>query len=329
MSTDHLSPRRVGNIGSSMIAGLFGRSNWMTELMLYAHFVDGYDIDKDPEERMDWGKLLQDYILHMAAKQSGWEIEPNADDSWVQHPDEQYRGGSTVDAWVRRHEWGLGVIECKNVDWLRWRDQGWTDQAAPPMYELQLQHQLWSTGAAWGCFAVLVGGNDLHMIPSEGGIIGRRLPLSDVHRSIEAKLLDFWRRVDLGKRAQEDPSVTPDPPPTIGHPLDIGALAHLYPEPVEDPPLDLMEDAAFAQLVADYQWAKDRVKDIGKLEEEAKVKLLAAMMGAGRARTRGAWVTIKRPFVKGGTYTRKDGRQTRITIKPVAGEEQVEMEGFD
>lgn len=318
MSTSHLSPNRIGKIGSSHIAALFGRSNWLTRLQLYAHFVDGYDLEKQEDDRMRIGRLLQDDILQLTIEKTGWELEANPDDSWIDHPDPQYRAGCTLDAWVRRHEWGLGIAEIKNVDFLRWRDEGWSDEAAPVRVELQLQEQMWVTGAAWGVIPVLIGGNDLRIIPSNNGIVGRRLPLPEVHRSIESALTDFWHRVEHK-----------DPPPVVGHELEIPALAHLYPEPVLDPTLDLIEDAAFAQLVADYQWAKEKGKQLAALEKEAKIKLLGAMGGSALARTRGAWVKVGRNRIAGRTQEVKPHTRTELTIKPVAGEEQVEMEGIE
>ncbi len=294
-----LSPHRAGKIGSSQVAALFGVSPYLTRLQLYAHHADGFAIETEDDERMRVGRLLQDDILELVAARFGFEVEPNDENSWVAHPDPDLRAGATVDAFVRRHESGLGVVEVKNVDRDIWLRQ-WTDDTAPRHIELQLQHQLLVTGAAWGMIAALVGGNELVTVPARG----LRHPLPDVHREIEAELRAFWREVAERR-----------PPEPQAHAREIAALAHLYQGAVPEPVLDLSGDSSLGQLIEAYEWAASRRRECEALEAEAKVKILARLGDFQKARgPDGAFVKVTRSKLPATVIQRAAGIQTRLTI---------------
>lgn len=291
-----LSPARVGKLGSSHIAALFGCSPYLTRLQLYAHFVQGLDIDAQDNERMAWGKRLQDDILDAVVERTGWEVLPNSEDAWVDHGDPTLRCGCTLDAAIFKHERGPGIIECKNVDWLVYKNE-WNDAAAPRHVELQVQHQLFVTGASFGAIAALVGGNEMPPLRL-------RDPLPRVHRMIEAEIRAFWKEVDERR------------PPEPRDEADLQALASLYPAPIEDPPLDLTGDNELPELAGMYQWGKERLSEGVKTADLYKARILAkagdhsVILGPA-----GLVIRISKSRVPESHSTRKAHIRTAITIR--------------
>src|SRR4051812_6258014 len=119
---------RAGYIGASEIAALFNLSPYNTRWDLWSREAKGRALAEPDDERLRWGSLLQDDILAEVAHRMKWSIEPNAGDAFVTHPG-GLQLGATVDAWVRDHEEGPGLVECKNVDWFIHR-QTWSEDAA-------------------------------------------------------------------------------------------------------------------------------------------------------------------------------------------------------
>lgn len=276
-----LSPRRVGKIGSSMVAALFDRSPYLTKLGLYNHFALETEIDRDPDERMNWGKRLQDDILEAVQEDRGWDLVPKGDDDWLDHPDPTLRCGATIDSEVINHGKGLGVVECKNVDRMIWL-QTWTATTAPPHIELQLQHQLFVTGAKWGAIAALVGGNELHIVERDA--------LPALHGRIAAALRTFWGQV-----------AAKTPPDALGLPEELPDLATLYPETIPDPVLEMFGDRHAADLVdavREYLWSIDRAKEAKDIGDRAKATLLAATREYQVTRTHGYRIQVDKSPTK-------------------------------
>lgn len=272
---NNLSPRRVGKIGSSMVAGLFNQSPYVTRTGLYAHFVAGMDVDSKPDKRMGWGRRLQPAILDGVRELLNFEVEANEGDEWRDHPDPDLRCGATIDGAVHDPAVGDGIVEAKNVDRMIWL-QDWEEDAAPAHIELQLQHQLFVTGAPFGIIAALVGGNDLVTI--------RRQPIPSVHARIERELRSFWDQVERR-----------EPPDVLGMPQEIPELAALYPFVVPDPILQLFDDAAaadFIEALTEYQAGVEGRKTWTDIEERAKARILGTMRGYGVARTNGFRVDV-------------------------------------
>lgn len=300
-----LSPQRAGKIGSSMIAGLLGQSPWLTRFQLYAHFTQGYPLEVADNNRLAWGRRLQDDILDAVAEREGWEIEPNAADVWEDHPDTSLRCGATVDGWVRRNEAGPGILECKSVDWKVYRDE-WTDGRAPVHYELQLQHQLWVTGAAWGGIAPLVGGNELAPVI-------RRAPNASLHARFEVEVRSFWSCVAKG--------IEPEPSR-----FDLEALVHLYPEAIPEPTLFLWDDEELAQALEELEWSREAAAKAKAVGEAAKAKILARAGGHLNIRTNGWSATVGRIPIKAATIERKAHVRLDIRARRHKGEEEIGWE---
>ena len=283
-----------GFVSSSEIAALFGLSPYNTPYQVWAYHARGVRIEADADERIEWGIRLQDDILAATAATRRWDVEPNDGDKFVRHADATVRAGATVDAFVRNHERGLGVVEAKNLDRLIWLND-WTDTEAPAHIELQLQHQLLVTGARWGCIAALVGGNELKLYERE--------PRPKVHAAIIDQLAGFWARIDKGD--------TPDPSEAADD-RNLDALAALFPLPTPKSVLDMRDDEAIAQAIQTYQWAVEQRKFHTKIEHAKKAEILATMQSNEVLRATGYRVTASR------------GAGVRITVKEVAGDPPIQ-----
>ncbi len=238
-------------LSATQIPALFGLSPYTTEWLLYQQVVNGLDDQTEPNERMDWGTLLQPIILAQAAERLGLEVTET--DQFVRHP--EYRIGATEDARVVDPSLGLGVVEAKNVDWLVFRDE-WNDkkQLAPKHIEIQVQVQMLVLGATWGVIAALVGGNEL--------VLWRRQPNPEIQQEIIAAVDAFWQRVD----ARDEPSPS-------GTDREIKALAQLYPE--VKPATVKNGDQEIADLLLDWEQAKAERKAQDDLVKRCQAKILA------------------------------------------------------
>ena len=296
-----LDPARKGKLGSSDVPALFEAHPWKTALMLYAEHTQavGYDPEKDPDERMAWGSRLQDDIMDAVAEETGWKILPNPLNRFVEHPDPTLRTGATIDAYCEHPEWGPGLLESKNVDWKQWFEKGWDETAAPRQVEIQGQHQLWCTQHLWVQFPVLRGGNDLIRIP--GPDTPRRLQ-EGIGPQLEAAIRTFWKRVD-----------DREPPPPQGLACEIPALMAVYDDVIRQPPLDLRDDAEFAELLDDLEFARTRRLELEKLEQAAKVSILGKLGRYAEARAANAIVKVSKAIMP--AHQRKESVQTRLNVR--------------
>lgn len=295
-----LSPARAGKIGSSTIAALFGRSRWHTRLQLWHSFVNGAPLDGAEDERMRWGRMVQPLILEETARRQGWEIEGNQADSWIDHPDPSFRAGCTLDAKVLRHERGLGIVECKAVDRLEWQHGAWAGGKPPMEVELQLQHQLWVTGAVWGAIAVLIGGNEL----AEPIL---REPKPRVHRAIERELRSFWR--------EHEERQPPKPEGARDNPILLELLPLVDPD---EPPLDASQDLELAQACADLETARTMYRQAKVCMDAAEGRILARAKGAGEIIAPDCRVKITKTRMEPAQIERKAHYRKTITIKQTA-----------
>jgi hypothetical protein len=279
-----------------MIAGLFGKSRYHTRLQLWHHFVTGASLDHHEDDRMRWGRLLQPLITAEVARREGWEIESNEADNWLEHPDSTLRTGATVDALILRHERGLGVLETKCVDRAEWQWGAWAGGKPPLDVELQVQHQLWVTGATWGGIATLVGGNELAPVLL-------RDPNPRVHSAFERELRTFWAEVEERR-----------PPPHEGG-RDNPVLLELLPVPEPGaPPLDATGDHVLAQACADLETARTMLRQAKAVAEAAEAVILAAR--APEIITASHRVRVTKTPMDEQQTTRKAHLRKKITLKP-------------
>lgn len=285
-SDAHWHALRAKHIGGSDVAALFGLSPWQTHFTLWHEKAGKVAADAIEEnDRMRWGKLLEPLLAAEIGRKLGWKLER----SRVYHTHPTVSGmGCTLDFDVLDHQWGPGIVETKVVFDYADYARDWSENRAPPVYELQVQHQLACTGLAWAAIVVWVA-QTATLAPA---LIRR--PNEKVVAEIEARVAAFWQSVADDK--------APDPSGTEG---ELELMRELWParEPkkiVEFP------DAKLAEACQQYLWAGEQIPGLEREKTANKAKLLAAARDAELMRVPGYDVGIKQN-VKG--HIRLDVRE--------------------
>lgn len=289
------------SVSASQMPALLGHSPYGTPRMLYEHFVNAFDLDTRGDERMNWGNRLAPAIMKWAADELRMDVVANDDDKYLRHPDLPL--GCTPDGFVLDPQRGLGWIEAKNVDWLRWK-QTWQTNRAPNYVELQLQHQLLIPHpehgqAKWGAIAVLIGGNDPNLLMRE--------PIPEVGAQIIEAAQAF-----LGDAVKNQTA-----PDWTGEPIELPALNAAYPT-TEDKIIDVRdtdEDEEMANMLQMFQWAKEQGSMADKLKKEYQAKLLTRMQDAAELRCTAFLAKLSKSDIAATTVERKAYVRNSVTLK--------------
>ncbi len=187
---------RHHDITSTEVSALFGLSPYCTEFELFHRKRADAPVVIEDNDRMKWGRRLEESIAAGVAEDNGWTIRARN----IYQRDAEARIGSSFDYTIVSHPSGPGLLEVKNVDGLVFRNS-WTVNddgsiEAPEHIELQVQHQLEVADYEWAVIVALVGGNDVKIL--------HRKRDRDIGVAIRAKVAEFWARVD-----RNDPP-TPD-----------------------------------------------------------------------------------------------------------------------
>ncbi len=216
---------RAQDVTSTEVAALFGLSKYATPFELWHRKAGNYVVPFEDNERMKWGRRLQDPIAYGIAEDFGVYVAPlkaygrhdrtprmgssfDFEIVGVDHSRSDYRG-QLADLFK---EHGRGVLEIKNVD-LRVYLAEWSEDEdgrpiAPAHIEIQLQHQLEVLGYDWGVIVALVAGNTPIVIARVRDVaVGSRLCTA---------VMEFWTSVDRGQ----------EPAPDFK--ADAGVIAKLY-----------------------------------------------------------------------------------------------------
>lgn len=288
-------------VSASQMPALFNRSPYATRFMLHHHFLGDFDMEVEENDRMSWGKRLEPAILRAAADELRCDVLAHDQATYLRAPDAPV--GCTPDGYVFDPQRGLGFVECKNIDWLRWKDT-WDDQAAADHVEIQMQTQLMVPHPEhgkpkWGCIAALVGGNDLKLY--------ERQPLPEFHQSIVTESQKFLADVT----AKVEPEV-------LGSGIEIPALVAVYPKADKERVLteedfELVESVRVARLIESYEFAKDRESFSKKESDDLKAQLLAVAKDAGAIMLHGRYLNISKSQIAGRTQIVKPYTMTRVT----------------
>lgn len=208
--------------------------------------------------RPAWGIRLEQVIAEAAAEQEGWSIRKGR----YAVCDDCDHLGATLD--FEAHdgtEFGPGVLETKNADWMIHKRQ-WVDGEPPIHILLQLQAQLACTGYAWGAVAALVGGNDLHVY----SYAAKPKLIADM----KARAIAFYRSIDGGR-----------PPPVDGSDGATDVLRSLYPEVIDDS-VDMRESNEWPEACADFIKAQAAKKEATGAYDLAKNRVELLLAGSKR-----------------------------------------------
>jgi len=251
---------RLLDVTSTEVSALFNVNPWQSEFELYNQKKDKVVVNIDDNERMAWGRRLEDSIAQGCAESQGWQVQPFD----VYMSDTETRMGSSFDYKITSSD-ELGIMEVKNVDSMvyrtKWVDDGNGHIEAPPHIEMQLQHQLHVSGLSWGCIVALVGGNTQKLIV--------RARNKEVGQLLETKVKEFWERVKTGT------------PPDIDYLRDSQyMMKNLYNE--ADAGVILAADEDMDKLVDDYNAINREYVSLGKQKDAVKAQILELSQNASK-----------------------------------------------
>lgn len=289
---------RAITISSTESAALFGISPWVTEYELWQRKYNKNMVIIEENERMLWGKRLEAVIGVGVAEDKGWKVE-HLDNSFVLHEDFD-RMGSSFDFFISESEFGPGLMEIKNVDLFRFKDE-WVEPSEEdkegkiPMHiDMQLQHQLEVANLEWGCVVALVGGNRV--------VIFMRKRNKKIGAAILEKTREFWKAVDGGD--------SPDP----DYKNDAAYIVSMYPNSTEGKLLDLSDNERLEVLLGEYKGFASSEK-IAKEEKAARKAEIMEIIKDGQKVECGEYrVTLSNIKPKEVSYTR-DGYRGFYVIK--------------
>lgn len=195
---------RAEDITSTEISVLFDQSPYLTTWELYQRKVNRELGEIGENERMTWGKRLEDVIAEGVAADEGVILRPSNPLEYLRDPERCHFGTSfdrvveaaddlaiPSDIAQKFYAFGPGLMEIKNVDLFIFLDQ-WMNEdrdIVPPVHiEMQLQWQMEVSGFEWGVIVAFVGGNKPHLL------IRRRD--HEVGAGMAKRVIEFWDRVD-------------------------------------------------------------------------------------------------------------------------------------
>jgi len=255
MSRDEwLSWRRKG-VGSSDAAAVAGLNPYRTPLEVYLDKL-GLLEEQDETEAMYWGTVLEDVVAREFAARTGLKVWRR--NAILQHPEYAWVLANIDRYIVQKGNWG--VLECKTTSTFMRSD--WSNGEVPPMYYVQLQHQLAVTGLEYGYIAVLIGGREFAYFEIERDEETIKYLMQVEH--------DFWHH-----------NVIPqNPPPMDGSSASSELLNRLYPEAEPDSVMYLPSDAM--ALIAQYDAAAEDEKEAKARKDEAANRLKELLGDAER-----------------------------------------------
>jgi putative phage-type endonuclease len=247
---EHWHELRKKHVGGSEVAALFDACSYMTHFELWLKKSGKISSEIEDNDRMMWGRLLEEGVAQGVAIKKGWKIMKP--DFYLVSDDTQGMG-CTPDRIIgarSNDNKSTGLLQIKVVD--KFVFMKWEDGEPPLQYQLQLQHELGCGSYKWGALAVLVGGNELHVFEYDRH--------EAVIAKIKAAITSFWRSVDRG----EEPKAVAD---------DYDVVKDLYPLKAGKE-IDLSKDNELPDLCSKaLRYAEER-KRYEKAEKECKAEII-------------------------------------------------------
>jgi len=251
---------RLLDVTSTEVSALFDLNPYQTEFELYHQKKDKVVVNIDDNERMMWGRHLEDSIALGFAEKYKMKVEQF--DVYMRDP--ETRMGSSFDYKIVSEEEPM-ILEIKNVDALAYR-KNWIEHdeynIEPPEHiALQLQHQLEITGYNVGYIVALVGGNTMKVVKS------KRDP--EIGKLLTEKVKNFWEKIKLG--------VPPDIDYTKNSQFIMKNLCNQA-----DDGLVLKSDENMDKLVDEYNSINKEIHQLGKTRDAIKAEILNNSGGASK-----------------------------------------------
>ena len=251
---------RLLDVTSTEVSALFNLNPYQTEFELYHQKKDKVVVAISDNERMAWGRRLEDSIALEFAERNNFKVEQF--DVYMRNPDT--RMGSSFDYKIVSEEEPM-ILEIKNVDALAYR-KNWIehdeDNIEPPEHiALQLQHQLEITGYNVGYIVALVGGNTMKVVKS------KRDP--NIGKEIRKRVKEFWQEIKNG--------VEPEPNFHADAKYIIKNLCNQA-----DASTILNADPEMDQLIADYIAVNAEYKSLNTTRDAIKAQILSMSQNASK-----------------------------------------------
>ncbi|MDX9690518.1 MAG: YqaJ viral recombinase family protein [Alphaproteobacteria bacterium] len=284
---------RKNDVTSTDMAALLGLSKWKSRFALWHEKKSGIAPEFIENERIVWGRRLQNVIAHGICEDEGWKGE---DLGLFYIRDESLRMGCSLDVKVECPVRGTGLFEVKNIG-LDAFAAGWTEDEAPAYYETQLQLELHMANKAglnisWGCLGALVGGNQPKLYFRDYD--------PEIGAMFDAEVARFWQSIEDGEEPKPDYSV------------DGAALARIRGAIVEKNTVDISESNRVPELIASYEQGAALEKEGKALKDAAKAEILDIIGNADKAVLPGYSITAGMVDGKEITYFREPYRNFRI-----------------
>ena len=251
---------RLLDVTSTEVSALFNLNPYMTEFELYHQKREKIVINIDDNERMAWGRRLEDSIAREFAARNKFKVE--SFDVYMRNP--ETRMGSSFDYKITSEKEPM-ILEIKNVDAMQYRSK-WIEHdeqtIEPPEHiGLQLQHQLEITGYNVGYIVALVGGNTMKVVRSE------RDPR--IGKLLRGKVENFWERIKLGV------------PPDVDYTRDAQYIMKNLCNQA-DAGVTLEADEEMDRLVDDYYAINKEYVSLGKTKDSIKAQILERSQNASK-----------------------------------------------
>lgn len=245
----HWLELRSEDITSTESGALFDLSPYVTEFELYHRKKDKDLGIIEDNERMRWGRRLEDVIAQGVAEDM--DIKVRRLKSYFRHSTVAGMGTS-CDYEIINHPKGPGVMEIKNVDGLIFNQQ-WTQDEAPDHIEVQFQHQLEVLDRDWGLIVALVGGNQPVIIERERD--------REVGEGLCEAIETFWKRIAAGIE------------PTVDFMRDAQFINKLYSSAGHET-LDAQDDVTLTNLLAEYKQISSDLRNVEAMKDAKKAEIL-------------------------------------------------------
>lgn len=287
------------DVSSTEMSALLGLNKFKSRFSLWHEKKTGITEDFVENERMKWGKRLQNVIAHGICQDNDWQGE---DLGLFYIRDTETRMSCSLDVKVTCPLRGTGFLEVKNVGVDAFA-AGWTDDEAPAYYEVQLMQQLHLARKAgldisFGVLGALVGGNEPKLYFREYD--------PEIGAEFEAQAKAFWASIEAGEEPKPD------------YAIDGKVLAKVRGAVREKNTIDLTTHNRVYELVSSYDEGSDLEKQGKAMKDAAKAELLDIIGDADKAIYNGG--SISAGMVAGGdvSYYREPYRNFRVFKKKAA-----------
>lgn len=249
-SKDHWLSLRSKNVNSTEVPALFEFSPYLTYFELFHRKQTGDIVTIEENERMRWGKALEEAIANEVAKDNGWSIRRMSEYIF----DDESKTGSSFDFAIGED----GLLEVKNVDSLAFRDSWIEDDngniEAPLWIEVQVQVELMMSERKYCMLAALVGGNRLVLIKRDRN--------DAVINSIKIKIKEFWASIEAST------------PPKPNFSKDAAFIASMYRYAEPNKVFDARGNESFIEWAREHKRLGDIAKDCETKRDALKAQML-------------------------------------------------------